>query len=52
MRELLEVEDFWCKEVLNMINFLYCNFIIVKQSQGYLNPQDGLIYSYYCIYRG
>ena len=32
MRKLLEVENFWRKTVLKIIDFLYCNFIIVKQS--------------------
>ena len=40
------------KAVLKIMHFLYCNFIIVNQSWGSLDPQDGLIYSDYCIYRG
>jgi len=48
MHKLLEVEEFWHKAILKVIDFLSCNFIIVKKSQGSINPQDGLIYPDYC----
>ena len=30
------------------LSFLYCNFIIVKQSRGSLDPHDRLIYPDFC----
>ena len=36
------------KQFWRWLTFLYCNFIIVKQSWGSLDPQDGLIYPDCC----